>query len=846
MNKVNIGIGGINRDVDDGISKDGLSAELINLRLDNQSLEPVGASVLLQQFPTGRKPVFIHKNSGYEHYITYDGTSLYFEYDREDGAFTAKGIKICDVTGLLKVESIGNMLVLLTDKDIRHVIYKEGTYTYIGLKPELPFFEFTRNLSTRTSSEDFESNYSYDEVGRNEEKKKQYQADALGTFSKLWDKIETEREEFYKVMFIRYGLRLSDGSVIMQSPVYVATNGFAGYISFRGTTINMSCKAIEQPYTITLEIEDAKGIQQWKDLVTSVDIFVAMRNPYAEDFPIARIPESGSYATTKLKRNENLSTLFETVDNFYLVQSLGLNDIVSGTSKPFKIPKEIINNLEQQERLPLDDFSHHTVTGTASYSYNGRLHIGNVRTKLFDGFEIGYYQSTIAEQAYIADYVLATVNAEQGVVTTKSPDKEKTWIRKLSPVLAYPDYRATQLYFLAGTSAKKVQLKKHPFLNLAYYQDPALAGIELSADELDPTLEPTEESYSVESNKIKVSGLNNPLSFPMAQTYTVSNGDVLGLCSATSALSTGQFGQFPLYVFCTDGIYALEVGSSDVVYSRAVPVSRDVCKNPASITSTDNAVLFATEESIMLLSGSEVANISSQVEGFLPTFLQSSPVINKIADIVGYSALLSTVEFRNYIQQAKIGYEYNNKEIIVSNKDYGYSYVFNMKSAAWHKISESVDTFLNSYPECFAYKPDGGVYNIYNPKRTVNNILLVTKPVKFGTLTHKRLLQTAIRGIVRPSLSDVYYRGEPVYYRDRQVDIFSNCGFYILGSNDAEHFTLVAGREKIEDVRDLITKMNKTKAYKYFCVCLAGGVRTDVSFNYIECLVDETYTNRLR
>ena len=52
--------------------------------------------------------------------------------------------------------------------------------------------------------------------------------------------------------------------------------------------------------------------------------------------------------------------------------------------------------------------------------------------------------------------------------------------------------------------------------------------------------------------------------------------------------------------------------------------------------------------------------------------------------------------------------------------------------------------------------------------------------------------------------------------------------------------------EKIEDVRDLITKMNKTKAFKYFMIALVGGIRTDVALNYIEFMVDETYTNRLR
>lgn len=83
-------------------------------------------------------------------------------------------------------------------------------------------------------------------------------------------------------------------------------------------------------------------------------------------------------------------------------------------------------------------------------------------------------------------------------------------------------------------------------------------------------------------------------------------------------------------------------------------------------------------------------------------------------------------------------------------------------------------------------------------------------------------------------------------FRGESLDIFSDVGMYILGSNDCEHFNLVAKKEMMTDIRDLVTKMNKSKPYKYFMVCLVGGVRTDVSINYIEMNVDESFTNRLR
>ena len=247
------------------------------------------------------------------------------------------------------------------------------------------------------------------------------------------------------------------------------------------------------------------------------------------------------------------------------------------------------------------------------------------------------------------------------------------------------------------------------------------------------------------------------------------------------------------------------------------------------------------------MTGSSAQRISDDMDGYLSSFIDSSPIITKAAGVAGCEGSLSTTEFRNYTQGCRIGYCYEDNEIIVSNSAYPYSYVYG--GGGWHKISVSVSDFVNSYPGCYAVVEDNGGYglwNMYNPLRTINNVLLVTKPIKFGTATHKRVLQVALRGTSRPSESDVYLRGDHVHRDGIPVQIFSRCGFYILGSNDAEHFTLVSGREKLEDVRDLITKMNKSKAYKYFMIVLAGGVRTDVALNYIEFMVDETYTNRLR
>lgn len=77
-----------------------------------------------------------------------------------------------------------------------------------------------------------------------------------------------------------------------------------------------------------------------------------------------------------------------------------------------------------------------------------------------------------------------------------------------------------------------------------------------------------------------------------------------------------------------------------------------------------------------------------------------------------------------------------------------------------------------------------------NSHRSITNILLLSRPIKMGSNAHKRILQTALRGIVKRAMSDLYLRGEPVMFRDESLNIFSDVGLYILGSNDAEHLPL--------------------------------------------------------
>lgn len=863
MNKINIPLSGIIRNTDDAISKDGQCMELINARSINGSIEPVGKPILEKAFPSGRTPIYIHKNGIYEHVISYDSSNnVIHDCNRASGTYTNKNISICNLPNLKEVQSIGNTLILITNNGMYFALFVDGAYKYLGSKPDFPEVciesyreypiertpEYWCDLDPRIKMRDKEW------VVMNDNSIKLVNSSIRGNAAKFINELNNDKKFIYPVV-TRYAMRLFDGSYIMHSApkllrcdnaklraTVTNTSVKDGYITDFKYQISVSASTFSIKYNLS-------SLAKWKDIVSSVDIFISrpiVTDKIDED--ITSFYCDGTHIRfdlNELSDNEIIEKIKDT-SNFYLIKSIPVGSNSSGYFEGLISDASQIENLEQKETLPDDAFTHNEIFGT-TYVFNSRLHVANTKMIFAPMYPIGTLQeSTGARIVQIKTEVQIKTDTGIKVIHGSS----YCGGGDISPYISYPDSRAFKItiYFTGGGSHyRSFILKPHPWLNTAYNLDTLTPYSMFGGGFISGIYTPvSEDKIELSPNKIKVSSVGNPFFFPAKQTYVVSNRGIIGMSAATVALSSGQFGQFPLYVFSEDGIYALSAGSGEIAYTNSSPVSRDCCNNPHSIVSTDNAVVFSTSRGLMILLGSNVEKISGSIEGYLPSSIDSSPIIKKIAGIAGFQKALSSTEFVFYLENARVGYNYEDKAIIVSNPSLSYSYVFDLESREWYKISVSIRSFINSYPECFAIFTDNGMYNLHNPHRTVNNILLLTRPVKLGSLTHKRILQSALRGVVKPSLSNLYFRGEPVQFRGQGINIFSETGFYVLGSNDAEHFTLLSGTEKIKDIRDLITKMNKTKAYKYFMFCLVGGVRTDVAINYIELMADEVFENRLR
>lgn len=298
--------------------------------------------------------------------------------------------------------------------------------------------------------------------------------------------------------------------------------------------------------------------------------------------------------------------------------------------------------------------------------------------------------------------------------------------------------------------AYEIKLMPHQFLNGAY----AVLDYELERAPQTPTYPSTSYLTTIEMpNKIYTSEVNNPFYFPVLGINSVGTGKILGISSAAKALSEGQFGQFPLYAFTTDGVWALEVSSTGT-YSAKQPITRDVVINPDSITQIDSSVLFATDKGIMHISGSTTQCLSDSLNAedlFSITDLpKADAVINIFNSKAGENekATLSDIillPFNDFLRECRMVYDYTNQHIIVYNPAVRYAYVFSLKSKLWGMMLSDIVNNVNSYPEALAMADGNRLVDFSTSSAENITALVVTRPFKMDEPDVFKTIDTIIQ-----------------------------------------------------------------------------------------------------
>ena len=381
----------------------------------------------------------------------------------------------------------------------------------------------------------------------------------------------------------------------------------------------------------------------------------------------------------------------------------------------------------------------------------------------------------------------------------------KTWAEDLNAFISFPDIRAKRMEILfffyspddrqGAYYIKVFDLKPHKYLNLAYYIDANIdtnyiskweSGMitkgDFSTDYIND-IKPPKEKNIKESffNGLKVSKTDNPLYFPVENTYLIGNDGIVAMCSNTIAVGSGQTGSAPLYVFCKDGIYALFVDASgQMTYTNARALSREVCISERNVTPIDSGVVFVSNRGLMIMSGSEVENIGETIEGDVMQYACTNPYSNdscvcdndsaaeyhskdynkimsnafRMKRICGFESSDSPQEdISNLWDRCDIGYDHINSELIVSFGNFSF---VRDKYGNWTRRMFPIKTFVNQYPYTLIGNLDDLFY--YAKGDGNNSIYALTNVIKLDSIGFKSISRLVARGYFEtfPSTKNLY------------------------------------------------------------------------------------------
>lgn len=573
-----------------------------------------------------------------------------------------------------------------------------------------------------------------------------------------------------------------------------------------------------------------QGLKQWSDIIKSVDIFVSkpiytydqngkctkfVKTDYSDcyaickhtnqkassdRFPIRyqRSTFSWLYAKTfdpddlthpgwrlMLPQRDGDAIKADITGNalFYLLKSINIEDLKTERTI-IPINKEYLQSLVAREVMTDDYNSHDLLIPKYSFGYNSRLNLADLKLRLFNGYNAsacfsftdGNVQNYADASPTAIDYTVGVGVyyhiKQDGKDIVVSGGAARFGVTTPFLWLFYPNTNAYKAVLrvspYAGTDLYEVNLEPHPTLNGSYYFGD-WKGINSDGKiKLDTLPAISNEEYRTVDipNKIYTSEVNNPFYFPLLGINTVGSGKIFAICSAAKALSQGQFGQFPLYAFTDEGVWAMEISSTGT-YSARQPITRDVCINADGITQIDSAVLFPTDRGIMLISGSNVQCISDAINTETPFDVRLLPGMDKLHALLEYDidTCTPTIPFTQFLKKCGMLYDYVHQRIIVYHPEKTYAYVYSLKSKEWGMMYSNILAGVNSYPDALAVDKDYNLVNFALPPEEDQKGLMITRPLKLETPDILKTIDTVIqRGhFIKGHVQSVLYGSRDLY-----------------------------------------------------------------------------------
>lgn len=608
---------------------------------------------------------------------------------------------------------------------------------------------------------------------------------------------------------------------------------------FGGLSMNLA-------YKVKASFEDiATQYGNWKDIVESVCLFCTEPINLPADRTACllygqRRDGDKIYADVLLDPATvtNANRLRERLDSFgvyYLLKEWKMADFAEISSSAITLDVDYrTDTLAVNEKLTEDYGGQHELQGRNAYVYNTRLVLSNLQQELASGYPYLNAPSTTPAPGYGVEFtdqycfILSGDAGEQLVVHSpaiRPGFHENNYVTPYG-YISYPDPRCRAVIVkrtMGGVDAyRRYEMEESATTNTAFCfigfnkvfgKD---GGREVTASEW---LE--ENKVEDKGNSVAMSEPSNPFLFPATGRINF-DGTVMGVATTTKALSTGQFGEFPLYVFTSEGIWAVALNATGGFASNH-PLSREVVLSSNAITPIDQAIVFVTKRGVSVLSGSDTQGISDNMLGkhySLP--LTETETLAGTKWEFARGILADETPFMEYVETSRCTYDYAGKRLIFFQRDAWYAYVYKLDTQSWHKmcIQQDIVGKLNSYPDAYLVTRKDGCISVQDVS-TVLDVSSTTQAALPGLIVTRALdfqQQDAYK-----TITDIKVRGDVDPYDVRWA---------LMASNDGRRYHYVHSR--------------RGPSFKTFRLLMLTDMAPEERLSYVEMAGNYKFINRVR
>lgn len=399
---------------------------------------------------------------------------------------------------------------------------------------------------------------------------------------------------------------------------------------------------------------------------------------------------------------------------------------------------------------------------------------------------------------------------------------------ELPEILAYPDRRAIKYELLVKNvdeyeTVFVKELIQHPSDNYSYsrlhnsertYTLGSSAIITDTPPDLSVNLK-----YSYARNKGMASVTNQPFIFDVATTFKVGNREndtIQAFAVNAMDISSGQYGQYPLYVLSDKSAWALEQTSDpSIAFGSITPVNNfNGTENPDAVCNTsDQNIIAADRNYIYILQGQNANRIDR--------------------------AISQTPNYEQYLKGIKLAFHKtpDYEEVICSNPAFNFSWIYNIRYNVWYRGSETFRHFFQDQPYILGITKDNVVkdFNSKDPYQGVSWSIR-TRPWNFGS---KYVLKKLLKSMIRARFQQVH---------QENPDDYISMTVRVRGWKEAqEHpYDVVYYLTKEEISKDLWL-INRFGAFNAFSIELSGNSQQEGSYLHIAEITHETrYETRIR